>query len=72
MKDFARGAGQSSIDNPPAAAELGRGTANYPAIFAAVKPGSLQHIFVEQEAYPDLPWKEALKVDADYLQALKS
>ena len=72
VKDFARGAGHNSIDNQPAAAELGRGTANYQASVAAVKPGSLQHIFVEQEAYPDLPWKEALKVDADYLQTLKS
>ncbi len=71
VKDFARDAGHTSIANPPPAAELGRGTANYPAIFAAAKPGAIQHMFVEQEAYPDLPWLEALKVDADYMKKLK-
>ena len=72
VKDFARDPGHSSVDNPPPAAELGRGTSDYKKIFAAVKPGSLKHIFVEQEAYPDMPWKQALKVDADYLKALKT
>ncbi len=72
VKDFASDPGHSTIANPPPAAELGRGTANYPAIFKAVKPGSIQHIFVEQEAYPDLPWQQALRVDADYMKNLKS
>jgi sugar phosphate isomerase/epimerase len=72
VKDFAKDAGHSSIANPPPAAELGRGTADYHAIFAAVKPGAIQHMFVEQEAYPDLPWLEALKVDADYMKTLKA
>ncbi len=72
VKDFAKGAGQSSVNNPPPAAELGRGTADYHQIFAAVKPGTIQHMFVEQEAYPDLPPMEALKADADYLKALKA
>ncbi len=72
VKDFAPDAGHSSIASPPPAAELGRGTADYPAIFQAVKPGSLQHIFVEQEDYPDMPWLEALRVDANYMKQLKS
>ncbi len=71
VKDFAKDAGHTSVDNPPPAAELGRGTADYPKIFAAVKPGAIQHMFVEQEAFPDLPWKEALRVDADYMKSLK-
>ncbi len=71
VKDFAKEAGHSSIDNPPPAAELGRGTANYSKIFAAVKPGAIEHMFVEQEAYPDLPWVEALRVDAEYLRQMK-
>ena len=72
VKDFAKDAGHTSVDNPPPAAELGRGTADYPKIFAAVKPGSIQHMFVEQESFPDMPWKESLKVDADYLKHLKA
>ncbi len=72
VKDFATDASHSSIDNPPPAAELGRGTADYPKIFAAVKPGAIQHMFVEQEAYPDLPPMQALKVDADYMAKLKA
>lgn len=71
VKDFAKDTGHSSVDNPPPAAELGRGTADYPKIFAAVKPGSIKHMFVEQEAFPDLPAMEALKVDADYMKKLK-
>lgn len=71
VKDFARDAGHTSIDNPPPATELGRGTADYPAIFRAVKPGSIQHMFVEQEAFPDMPWKQSLQVDAEYLKKLK-
>ena len=72
VKDFAKEAGHSSVDNPPPAAELGRGTADYPAIFKAVKHGAIEHMFVEQEAYPDLPWMQALKVDAGYMAGLRS
>ena len=72
VKDFATDPGHSSIDNPPPAAELGRGTANYPEIFSAVKPGAMEHMFVEQEAFLDLPPAEALKVDADYMARLKA
>ena len=72
VKDFKKDAGHGSIDNPPPAAELGQGTADYPAIFAAVKPGAIEHIFVEQESFPDMPWKRALKVDADYMNKLQA
>jgi sugar phosphate isomerase/epimerase len=72
VKDFSRDAGHSSVADPPPATELGRGTADYPAIFRAVKPGSIQHFFVEQEAFPDMPWKQSLQVDAQYLEKLKA
>ncbi|RRA48499.1 sugar phosphate isomerase/epimerase [Acidipila sp. EB88] len=71
VKDFASAPGHTSADNPPPAAELGRGTSNYPAIFAAAKHGAIQHLFIEQEDYPDLPWAEALRTDARYLHSLK-
>lgn len=50
--------------------ELGRGTIDYRPIFAqAAKNQKITHAFVEQEGF-DIPWKESLKVDADYLKAL--
>ncbi len=70
VKDFAKGGG--SIEHPPEAAELGRGVADYTTILKAAKPGAIEHMFVEQEAYPDLPWQEALKVDAAYMTKLKT
>lgn len=72
VKDFKKGVGRGSVAHPPPAAELGQGTADYPAIFAAVKPGSLEHIFVEQEEFVDMPWKQALAVDANYLSKLRA
>jgi sugar phosphate isomerase/epimerase len=51
--------------------ELGRGTIDYKPIFAAAaKTEKITHAFVEQEAF-DIPWKESLKVDADYMNNLK-
>jgi len=51
--------------------ELGRGTIDYTPIFAAAaKTQKITHAFVEQEAF-DIPWKESLKVDADYMKNLK-
>jgi len=51
--------------------ELGRGTIDYAPIFAAAaKTQKITHAFVEQEAF-DIPWKESLKVDADYMKNLK-
>ena len=51
--------------------ELGLGTIDYRPIFAqAAKTQHIQHAFVEQEAF-DMPWKESLKVDADYMRTFK-
>ena len=51
--------------------ELGKGSIDYRPVFAqAAKNQHLTHAFVEQEAF-DMPWKESLKVDADYWHALK-
>jgi sugar phosphate isomerase/epimerase len=50
--------------------ELGRGSIDYRPIFAqAAKNQEITHAFVEQEEF-DLPWRESLKVDADYLKNL--
>lgn len=50
--------------------ELGRGSIDYRPIFAqAAKNQKITHSFVEQEEF-DIPWKESLKVDADYLKNL--
>lgn len=50
--------------------ELGRGSIDYRPIFAqAAKNQQITHAFVEQEAF-DIPWKQSLKVDADYLKGL--
>ena len=50
--------------------ELGRGSIDYRPIFAqAAKNQKIKHVFVEQEEF-DIPWKESLKVDADYLKSL--
>ena len=54
----------------PQSTELGRGSIDYRAIFAAPKPGQIQHYFVEQEDF-DTPPLEAIKVDAEYMNALK-
>jgi sugar phosphate isomerase/epimerase len=54
----------------PKSTELGRGTIDYRAIFAAAKPGQLKHAFVEQEDF-DMPPLQALKIDAEYMKNLK-
>lgn len=49
---------------------LGRGSIDYRPIFAqAAKNQKITHAFVEQEEF-DIPWKESLKVDADYMKNL--
>lgn len=68
VKDF-KAATASTPAGHPEAAELGRGTTNFQAIFKAVKPGQIKHYFVEQEAF-DIPPFEALKIDADYMLKL--
>lgn len=50
--------------------ELGRGSIDYLPIFAqAAKNQNITHAFVEQEEF-DIPWKESLKVDAEYMKNL--
>ncbi len=50
--------------------ELGRGSIDYRPIFAqAAENQKITHAFVEQEEF-DIPWKESLKVDADYIKNL--
>lgn len=50
--------------------ELGRGSIDYRPIFAqAAKNQKITHAFVEQEEF-DIPWKESLKVDVDYVKKL--
>lgn len=51
--------------------ELGRGSIDYRPIFAqAGENQKITHAFVEQEEF-DIPWKESLKVDAEYVSNLK-
>jgi sugar phosphate isomerase/epimerase len=56
----------------PVSTEMGRGSIDYGPIFAAAKKARIRHIFVEQEAYPDMPAMQALKVDADWLRSVPS
>ena len=52
------------------ATELGRGKIDYRPIFEAAKGAHIAHYFVEQEAFPDVPPFEAIKIDCDYLRNL--
>lgn len=72
VKDFKLPANPSPANHEESkVTELGRGTIDYKPIFAAAgKYQKITHAFVEQEAF-DVPWKESLKIDADYLKALK-
>jgi len=67
VKDFKKTDKPASVLEPPPAAELGLGTADYHPIFAAAKKANIKHYFVEQEAF-DRPPMDALKIDADYMK----
>lgn len=54
----------------PVSTEMGRGSIDYASIFAAAKKARIRHIFVEQEAFPDMPAMDALKTDADWLRSV--
>src|SRR5271170_6460597 len=69
VKDFKMTA-TTNPSNAPPSTELGRGTIDYRPIFEAAKKAHIEHVFVEQEEF-DMPPMEALKVDADYMHALK-
>jgi len=56
--------------SPPPSTEMGHGTIDYRPIFEAAKKANIQHAFIEQEEF-DMPMMEALKIDADYMHALK-
>jgi sugar phosphate isomerase/epimerase len=70
VKDFKLSGTPGSDTEPPSSAELGRGSIDYRPIFVAAKKADIKHAFVEQEQY-DMPPMEALKIDAEYMQALK-
>jgi sugar phosphate isomerase/epimerase len=70
VKDFKLGKTPGSDSAPPPSAELGRGDIDYRPIFVAAKKAGVKHAFIEQEQY-DMPVMEALKIDADYVSALK-
>jgi sugar phosphate isomerase/epimerase len=54
----------------PVSTEMGRGSIDYASIFAAAKKARIEHIFVEQEAFPDMPAMDALKTDAEWLKSM--
>jgi len=71
VKDFSLPSNPSPENHEAKVTELGRGSVDYHPIFAqAAKTQHIQHAFVEQEAF-DMPWKESLKIDADYLRTFK-
>jgi sugar phosphate isomerase/epimerase len=71
VKDFTLPPNPSPENHEAKVTELGRGSVDYHPIFAqAAKTQHIEHAFVEQEAF-DMPWKESLKVDADYLRSFK-
>jgi sugar phosphate isomerase/epimerase len=53
----------------PVSTEMNQGSIDYKSIFAAAKQANIQHIYIEQEAFPDMPAMQALKVDADWMKA---
>jgi sugar phosphate isomerase/epimerase len=69
VKDFKMTAAVTPATAPPST-ELGHGTIDYHRIFEAAKKANIKHAFVEQEEF-DMPEMEALKIDADYMHALK-
>ena len=53
----------------PVSTEMNQGSIDYKNIFAAAKHTSVQHIYVEQEAFPDMAPLAALQVDASWLKS---
>lgn len=70
IKDFKATPQPATVVAPPPAAELGRGTVNFRAIFEAARRAHIRHAFVEQESF-DMPPFEALRVDADFMRNLR-
>ncbi len=55
-------------EGKPKSTELGHGSIDYKAVFAAAR--NVKHYFYEQEEF-DIPAMQALKISADYLSNLK-
>ena len=71
VKDFTLPAHPSPESHEAKVTELGHGSVDYHPIFAeAARSQHIEYAFVEQEAFT-MPWKESLKVDADYLRGFK-
>ena len=71
VKDFKMSEAPAAGAHEPPVTELGKGAIDYHPIFAeAARSQHIEYAFVEQEAF-DMPWKESLKVDADYLKSFK-
>ncbi len=68
VKDFKLGAVGTNAE--PTSTEMGRGSIDYMAILKAAKLAHIRHYFIEQEQF-DIDPMEALKIDADYMRALK-
>lgn len=68
VKEFKLGAPGSKEE--PVSTEMGRGSIDYLPIFKAAKAAHIRHYFIEQEQF-SIPPMEALKIDADYMRALK-
>jgi len=70
VKDFKLPGGPVSSLKDAKVTELGLGMIDYKSIFEqATRTQLIQHAFVEQEAF-DMPWKDSLKADADYMRKL--
>lgn len=70
VKDFHLKNVEPEPNREPKVTELGRGDIDYkPVIAQAKKNQTIRYAFVEQEAF-DVPWKESLKIDADYMRRL--
>ena len=70
IKDFKPTEKPATVLDPPPAAELGQGTVKFNAIFEAARGAHIRHMFVEQEAF-DMPPFDALRVDAQYMRAVR-
>jgi sugar phosphate isomerase/epimerase len=72
VKDFKIPANPSPEAHDFKVTELGQGNFDYHPIFQqAAKTQHIEHAFVEQEAF-DMPWKESLKVDAEYMRTFRT
>ena len=69
VKEFKPLAADAAPGTRPEPTELGRGSTDFRALFAAVSKGKIKHCFVEQEGF-DMPPFESLKVDADFMRGL--